>query len=246
MWKKNLYVKNNLTPFGISRSKIDLFFDCKRCFYLDQKFGIKRPHGTSLVINNFVVNNFKTSLNKYRISQSIIPESNLICKKLIPSNHRLLPSWNDQFKGIYFIDKKTNFKIKANLDDVWICADTENNYPVIIKSTSRRKDISSDTIWPGYWKQLSLYAYLLSKNSLKISDKGILVYLNTADKNKINQKEIDFDILIFESQLDFSWIEPSLDKIFNILNADSVPDESSFCKFCKYQKSIQSILDEKL
>ena len=81
-----------------------------------------------------------------------------------------------------------------------------------------------------------MYAYLLSKNSLKISDKGILVYLNTADKNKINQKEIDFDILIFESQLDFSWIEPSLDKIFNILNADSVPDESSFVNFVNTKK----------
>ena len=114
MWKKKLYVINNLSPFGISRSKIDLFFDCKRCFYLDQKCGIKRPHGTALVINNFVVNNFKTILNKYRASQSIFPESNLIGKKLIPSNHHLLPSWNDQFKGIYSIDKKTNFKIKYN------------------------------------------------------------------------------------------------------------------------------------
>ena len=137
MWKKILYVKNNLTPFGISRSKLDLFFDCKRCFYLDQKFGIKRPHGTSLVINNFVVNNFKTSLNKYRISQ-IIPESNLICKKLIPSNHRLLPSWNDQFKGIYFIDKKLTSKLRQTFMTFGYVR-IENNYPVIIKSTSRRK-----------------------------------------------------------------------------------------------------------
>lgn len=245
MWKKKLYVKNNLSPFGISRSKIDLFFDCKRCFYLDQRFGIKRPHGTALVINNFVVNNFKTILNKYRQSQSILPESSLIGKKLIPSNHHLLPSWNDQFKGIYYVDKKTNFKIKANLDDVWECSNLRDNYPVIIKSTSRRKDISSESIWPGYWKQLSLYAYLLSKNSLKIGDKGILVYLNTAVKIQNNQKEIDFDILIFERKLDFSWIEPSLDKIFNVLNSDYVPEENSFCKFCRYQKSIQSILDEK-
>ena len=71
MWKKNLYIKNNITPFGISRSKIDLIFDCKRCFYLDQKFGIKRPHGTSLVINNFIVNNFKTS-DQLRLSFKMI------------------------------------------------------------------------------------------------------------------------------------------------------------------------------
>ena len=58
MWKKKVYIKNNLTPFSINRTKIDLFFDCSRCFYLDQKHGIKKPHGTPLVINNFVVNNY--------------------------------------------------------------------------------------------------------------------------------------------------------------------------------------------
>ena len=56
-------------------------------------------------------------------------------------------------------------------------------FPVIIKSTSR-KDINSDSIWPGYWKQLSLYSYLLSKNSLDVSNSGVVVYLNAS---KISQ-----------------------------------------------------------
>ena len=55
MFKRRLYIKNNLDPFPISRTKIDLFFECKRCFYLDLKFGIKRPHGTPLVINNRII-----------------------------------------------------------------------------------------------------------------------------------------------------------------------------------------------
>ena len=74
MWKKKVYIKNNLTPFSINRTKIDLFFDCSRCFYLDQKHGIKKPHGTPLVINNFVVNNYKTILNEYRLNQKVLPE----------------------------------------------------------------------------------------------------------------------------------------------------------------------------
>ena len=78
MWKRKLYIKENLSPFTISRSKIDLFFDCNRCFYLDQKYGIKRPHGTSLVINNFVVNHFKSILEKFRKDQKIYPESLLV------------------------------------------------------------------------------------------------------------------------------------------------------------------------
>ena len=139
MWKKKLYVENNLTPFSINRSKIDLFFDCNRCFYLDQKHGIKRPYGTPLVINNFVVSHFKGILNEYRNEQKVVPESKKINKHLIPSNIDALENWNHPFKGINYVDKKTNFRIKANLDDIWKCRDTGVNYPVIIKSTSRKK-----------------------------------------------------------------------------------------------------------
>ena len=55
MFKRRIYIENNLDPFPISRTKIDLFFECRRCFYLDLKFGIKRPHGTPLVINNRII-----------------------------------------------------------------------------------------------------------------------------------------------------------------------------------------------
>ena len=102
MWKKKLYIKDNLSPFSISRSKIDLFFDCNRCFYLDQKYGIKRPHGTSLVINNFVVNHFKTILNEYRKDQKIYPKSLQLKKKLIPSNNPSLEYWT-QISMQYFV-----------------------------------------------------------------------------------------------------------------------------------------------
>ncbi len=245
MWKRKLYIKDNLTPFSISRSKIDLFFDCYRCFYLDQRFGIKRPHGTPLVINNFVVNHFKSILNEYRTNQTVFPDSKRINKKLIPSNNELLENWSHPFKGISSIDRKTNFKIKANLDDVWQCEETKEYYPIIIKSTSRKKDISFDSIWPGYWKQLSLYSYLLSKNSIKTGSIGILVYLNASENLPNDINKIDFDLLIFDRKLDLSWIEPTLDVIHKTLNSDTVPMGRNSCKFCRYQIDIQRVLDGK-
>lgn len=246
MWKKKLYINNNLNPFSLSRSKIDLYFDCNRCFYLDQKFGIKRPHGTPLVINNFVVKHFKNILNKYRRNQRVFPDSLKINKKLIPSNNENLENWNHPFKGISFIDKKTNFKLKANLDDVWQCEDSKKYFPVIIKSTSRKKDINSTNIWQGYWKQLSLYSYLLSKNSLDISSSGILLYLNASENFPTDLKKIDFEALIFEKNLDLSWIETTLDKIFSMLNSNDVPHDNLNCKYCNYQTNIQEVLDGKL
>ena len=245
MWKKKLYIKNNLTPFSINRSKIDLFFDCNRCFYLDQKHGIKRPHGTPLVINNFVVSHFKNTLNKYRSFEKVIPETKSIKKNLIPSNNEALGNWTHPFKGINYIDKKTNLKIKANLDDIWLCSETGNNYPVIIKSTSRKKNISSENIWPGYWKQLSLYSFLLKKNLVKVGSTGILVYLNASEDLPNSSQIIDFQLLIFERELDETWIEPTLDKIYKTLNYEEVPVSANSCKYCKYQINIQNILDGK-
>ena len=43
--KRNLYTNKSERdkPFKLSRSKVDLFLDCPRCFYIDRKKGIGRP-----------------------------------------------------------------------------------------------------------------------------------------------------------------------------------------------------------
>jgi hypothetical protein len=38
----------------LSRSKIDLFLECPRCFYLDNKLGLKRPPGYPFALNSAV------------------------------------------------------------------------------------------------------------------------------------------------------------------------------------------------
>ena len=79
MFKKKLYSSNSSRPFRLSRTKIDLFFECKRCFFLDQKFGIKRPHGTPLVLSNRIVEDLKKELNICREKKVFIQKlKNLI------------------------------------------------------------------------------------------------------------------------------------------------------------------------
>ena len=78
MFRKNLYIKDNLSPYKISRTKIDLFFDCHRCFYIDQRLGIKRPHGAALVINNNIVNKFKKNLDIFEKNTDYYSRNNSI------------------------------------------------------------------------------------------------------------------------------------------------------------------------
>lgn len=52
--KSNLYDPNSKESFRISRTKIELFLDCPRCFYLDRRLGVSRPPGFPFSLNNAV------------------------------------------------------------------------------------------------------------------------------------------------------------------------------------------------
>lgn len=42
------------TPFPLSRTKVELFLDCPRCFYLDRCLGIARPSIPPFNLNSAV------------------------------------------------------------------------------------------------------------------------------------------------------------------------------------------------
>ena len=49
-----LYHPADPEPFAVSRTKIDLFRECPRCFYLDRRLGIRRPSGPPFLLNSAV------------------------------------------------------------------------------------------------------------------------------------------------------------------------------------------------
>ena len=54
MRTRGLFEPNLREPFKLSRSKIELFMDCPRCFYLDRKLGVGRPPGFPFSLNSAV------------------------------------------------------------------------------------------------------------------------------------------------------------------------------------------------
>ena len=53
---RNLYTNKSDRdkPFKLSRSKVDLFLECRRCFYIDRKKGTGRPPSFPFNLNNAV------------------------------------------------------------------------------------------------------------------------------------------------------------------------------------------------
>lgn len=57
----------------LSRSKIDLFISCPRCFYQDVKNNIKRPPGFPFSLNNSVDKLFKKEFDHHRLNGTSHP-----------------------------------------------------------------------------------------------------------------------------------------------------------------------------
>ncbi len=63
---RNIYGPNDTKPFKLSRSKIELFIECSRCFYIDRRLGVKRPPGFPFNLNIAVDTLLKKEFDHYR------------------------------------------------------------------------------------------------------------------------------------------------------------------------------------
>ena len=71
--EQNVYNLLSNEPFSLSRSKIDLFIECPRCFYLDVKLGISRPPGFPFSLNQAVDTLLKKEFDIHRAKKEKYP-----------------------------------------------------------------------------------------------------------------------------------------------------------------------------
>jgi hypothetical protein len=60
-------------PFKISRSQIEAFVSCPRCFYLNNRLGMRRPSSPPFTINSFVDRLLKREFDTHRAAQTPHP-----------------------------------------------------------------------------------------------------------------------------------------------------------------------------
>ena len=64
--KRRLFEPGSNTLFPLSRSKLDLYLNCPRYFYLDRRLGIGRPSGPPFTLNSAVDQLLKNEFDEYR------------------------------------------------------------------------------------------------------------------------------------------------------------------------------------
>ncbi|MCJ7805003.1 PD-(D/E)XK nuclease family protein [Patescibacteria group bacterium] len=237
--KGNLYQKGLEKPFSISRSKIDLFLECPRCFYLDRKLGLGKPGMPGFSLNSAVDALLK---NEFDLLRKNGQKHELMIKygiDAIPLSHPDLPIWRDdvyRYKGISTIHKATNLEICGIIDDVWINKQ-EELIIVDYKATSTSTEISlEDEYKQGYKKQLEVYQWIFRQKGFKVNETGYFVYANAGkNRNKFDAR-LEFELQIISHKGDTSWVEPTIFEIKKCLDSDVIPESNPDCEHCMYRK----------
>jgi hypothetical protein len=240
---KNLYDPSSVRPFKISRSKIDLFLECRRCFYLDRRLGTARPPGYPFTLNSAVDQLLKNEFDAYRRQGKRPPLIERYDIDALPVVHADLEKWRQNFIGIQYLHAPTNLLAFGAIDDLW--QDSLGNYIVVdYKATSKNEQITQlNKAWQiSYKRQMEIYQWLLRRNGLPVSDTGYFVYCNGDTNKERFDARLEFEITLIPYAGNDIWVEETMFAIHDCLNQSEIPAPAADCDYCAYVTAVSNLL----
>lgn len=226
-------------PYKISRSKIDLYIQCPRCFWLDARLKISRPKGPPFTLNSAVDYLLKLEFDALRVDGKQHPLQVQYGIDAKPIKHDKLNIWRENFKGVEALHRPTNLLVSGAIDDLW--QDKNGKYIIVdYKSTSKLgkiEELGTETWHDQYRRQLEVYQWLLRRNDLEVSNLGYWVYCNAKKDRKGFDGKLEFEITLVSYKGSDDWVEPTLKEIKAVLESDLMPAASDTCDHCNYAKS---------
>jgi CRISPR/Cas system-associated exonuclease Cas4 (RecB family) len=235
------YTPGQTEVFKVSRSKIELFTQCPRCFWLDARLKIKRPSGPPFNINKTIDELYKKEFDAHRAAGTSHPIMTDNQIKAVPMQHAQLDKWRYNFTGIVAIHRPTNLHVFGAIDDLWV-SDDGQAIVVDYKATSKNKEVDIDSDWQqSYKRQLEVYQWLLRQNGLDVSDTGYFVYTNARIDVDGFGDRLEFRTKLIPYNGNDSWVEPTLIKMKECMEGEMPPVGMAAmggeCDFCLYAKA---------
>lgn len=238
---RNVYDPESTEPFRLSRSKIDLFLNCQRCFYLDRRLGIGQPPGFPFSLNSAVDGLLKKEFDERRAAGQPHPLMKEYGVDAVPYEHAQLDEWRDSLKrGITYLHPKTNLLITGGVDDVWV---RPNGELIIVdyKATAKDGEVNLDADWQiGYKRQMEIYQWLFRQNGFTVSRTGYFVYCNGMMDKAAFDARLEFTIKLIPYEGDDSWIDETIQEVHKCLQTKQLPLSGKGCDYCAYREATQS------
>ncbi|MDC3096385.1 PD-(D/E)XK nuclease family protein [Alphaproteobacteria bacterium] len=223
----------------LSRSAIEQYLNCKRCFILMYKYKV-RLNSLPFTLNSAVDNLCKNEFDYYRDKQKPHPIFLEHHIDAVPFKHENIDKWRNNFHGISHYDSETDVHFYGAVDDVWVKPDGELILSDV-KSTSKNNFDWDDT-WnkyeypKAYRRQLEMYQWLFRKNGFKVSDTAYLVYFNGLKNEPMFNQTLKFELHLIKLDCNDNWVSKTISEAKNLMDQDIYPEGSFGCDTCRYLK----------
>lgn len=222
----------------LSRSALDQFIRCPRCFYQQRKLGLKQPSMVPLtlaVATDALLKNEFDAIRGQDVTHAVWQEHGL---KVRAYAHPDIDVWRNNFKGIR-VRHSCGAEVYGAVDDLWENLDTGEIHVVDYKSTSKQGEPSIDVGWgDGYKRQMEIYQWLFRQAGFNVSHTGYFLYVNASKQGGFFDSGTE-GVMRFATTLipyvgDDGWVGQSVAEAVKCFNDDNVPESGSGCDNCRY------------
>ena len=223
----------SMTKKQLSRSKLELYLECARCFYDDVALGFGRPSGPAFTLNLAVDALLKAEFDGFRAAGMPHPLFLTVLLDAVPFRHEQLDTWRTNFTGMRWLDAQTGWTFFGAIDDLWVKPDGT----LIVadyKATAKRNEITAENIYPGYKRQLEIYQFLVEKTGFRVDPRSWLVYANGISIGGEFGDMLRFSTRMIPVDGDRSWVEPKFREAVALLLSGKRPAAAAGCKWCEY------------
>ncbi len=234
------YKPGQKEAYKVSRSKIELFMQCPRCFWLDARLKLRRPNGPPFRINSAIDELLKKEFDEFRSKKQPHPIMIEYEVSAVPFAHKDLNKWRENFVGIQCLDEASNLFVTGAVDDIWV-NDNDELIVVDYKATAKQSEVDINSDWQiAYKRQMEVYQWLLRQNNFKVSNIGYFVYANgRLDMDGFNNR-VEFRTKVIPYEGDDSWVGKTLINMKKCLEGDMPAVGKAAmggdCDFCEYAK----------
>ena len=238
------YEQNQTTPYRMSRSAVERYIRCPRCFVLEVKHGVKPPQGVPFTLNVAVDGQLKKEFDVHRANQTvpdIVAQAGL---KLVPFNHPEMDTWRHNFTGVKA--STPDFDLYGAVDDIWV--NEEGELVVVDYKATGNKTAKTELpvggFYDSYRRQMDFYQWLLRQNGFQVSNTGYFLYATATQKDDSFDGVLTFECNLIAYEGDASWIEGTLTEIKQVLDNYELPSASHDCDNCRYAIQRAAALEE--
>ena len=225
----------NLKRKELSRTKLELFCNCARCFYDDVALGLKRPSSPPFTLNIAVDELLKREFDVHRAAGTPHPlcAAEPALAGVVPFPHAEMDAWRYNFTGVRWQHPGNGWTLYGAVDDVWVQPDG-TLLVVDYKATARAEEVSAAGLYDSYRRQAEVYQFLLAGKGLRVSDTAWFVYANGDKTRAAFGGELRFRMNLVPYVGDRSWVQGKFEQAVACAEGTERPSAAEACEWCAY------------